>query len=248
MPPTGSLTPAVEKLASKILTQTTPENEHSVDDYYEMIRHSTDVAAALLVRLSISLKFLGEYQNPEPTLQEFVRKNLEQMQGSFVLNVAQMLSSKPYGWSFTEKVFRLEGQQWYLDRLQLLDPRRYVFEGTLGKIDQVRYQPIGSEEDIIIPYEDGVHLVNEQFLVLGGDPYGIPLCGRAYPYYEAIKIVFAILLFASQRQGTPIIYGKTNTAETTVLLNADGTAMLNSSTGEPIEVYRGYSLKRHLKI
>ena len=247
MPSTGTLAPAVEKLVSKILTQVTSEDKYSVDDYYQMIRRSTDVAAALMVRLSISLKFLGEYQNPEPTLQEFVLKNLEQMQGSFALNVAQMLSAKPYGWSFTEKVFRLKGRQWYLDRLQLVDPRRYVFEGSLGKIEQLRYRPTGGGEDIIMPYEDGIHLINEEFLTLGGNPYGIPMCKRAYLYYEAMKIVFGALLFASQRQAAPIIYGKTNTNETTVFLNADGTAMLNSSTGEPIEVYRGYSLKQALK-
>lgn len=247
MPPTGTLAPAVEKLVGKILSQATSEDEHKPDDYYRMIRSSTDVAAAFMVRLSISLKYLGEYQNPEPVLQDFVRKNIEQMQGSFALNVAQMYSAKPYGWSFTEKVFRPVGRQWHLDRLQLVDPRRYLFEGTLGKIEQLRYRAANGGEDILIPYEDGIHLINEDFLTLGGDPYGIPLCGRAYPYYEAMKIIFGCLLVAGKRQATPIIVGKTQTSEASNLLNADGTAMTDPMTNEPIMIFRGYSMRQALQ-
>jgi hypothetical protein len=82
---------------------------------------------------------------------------------------------------------------------------------------------------------------------LGGDPYGVATCRKAYPFWQLTKIINACLAIISETQGKMLV-GKTDTANNSaVMINPDtGSPYLDPVTGEPKLYNQGYVMSKNL--
>jgi hypothetical protein len=243
---TNILSPKVQALVSTWIGMVQQSDKNITNTYVEMLKDSPVASAANDLRILLGVSMLDHYQNPDPYIQDFTRKTINAMQGSWLNVVSQILTFIPFGKSFSEVSYVIRKRKAYLDIIRTVDPRYYWFEGFNGQISRVHYLRFS---DIYIPYENGIHLVNQPYLALGGDPHGVAICRRAYPYWELTKVINACMAIASERQATKLLVGKTDTANNSVsMINPEtGQPYLDPNTGEPRLFNQGYVMSRNLE-
>lgn len=243
---TNILSPKVQSLVSTWIGMVQQSDRNLISTYVEMIKDSPVASAANDLRILLGVSMLDKYQNPDTDIQDFVRNSINSMQGSWLNVLAEMLTFIPFGKSFSEVSYSIKKRQANLDIIRTVDPRYYWFEGFNGQISRVHYLRF---TDIYIPYENGIHLVNQPYLALGGDPHGVAICRRAYPYWELMKIINACMAIASERQATKLLVGKTDTANNSVtMINPEtGQPYIDPATSEPRLFNQGYVMSNSLQ-
>lgn len=241
---TTLLSPAVQSLVSTWIGVIRQSDQNPVDKYVEMLKESPVASAANDLRTLLGVSMMGKYQHFDENIQEFVLTSINRMDGSWSNVIAEILTFVPFGRSFSEVSYAIKKRKAYLDKIRTIDPRYYWFEGYSGSIKQVHYL---KNTDIYIPYENGIHLINQPYLALGGDPYGVATCRKAYPFWELTKIINACLAIISETQGKMLV-GKTDTANNSaVMINPDtGSPYLDPVTGEPKLYNQGYVMSKNL--
>jgi len=241
---TTLLSPAVQALVSNWIGVIRQSDQNPVDKYAEMLKESPVASAANDLRTLLGVSMMGKYQHFDENIQEFVLTSINRMDGSWSNVIAEILTFVPFGRSFSEVSYAIKKRKAYLDKIRTIDPRYYWFEGYSGNIKQVHYL---KNVDIYIPYENGIHLINQPYLALGGDPYGVATCRKAYPFWQLTKIINACLAIISETQGKMLV-GKTDTANNSaVMINPDtGSPYLDPVTGEPKLYNQGYVMSKNL--
>jgi hypothetical protein len=241
---TTLLSPAVQALVSTWIGVIRQSDQNPVDKYAEMLEESPVASAANDLRTLLGVSMMGKYQHLDENIQEFVLTSINRMDGSWSSVIAEILTFVPFGRSFSEVSYAIKKRKAYLDKIRTIDPRYYWFEGYSGNIKQVHYL---KNVDIYIPYENGIHLINQPYLALGGDPYGVATCRKAYPFWQLTKIINACLAIISETQGKMLV-GKTDTANNSaVMINPDtGSPYLDPVTGEPKLYNQGYVMSKNL--
>lgn len=241
---TTLLSPAVQALVSNWIGVIRQSDQNPVDKYAEMLKESPVASAANDLRTLLGVSMMGKYQHFDENIQEFVLTSINRMDGSWSSVIAEILTFVPFGRSFSEVSYAIKKRKAYLDKIRTIDPRYYWFEGYSGNIKQVHYL---KNVDIYIPYENGIHLINQPYLALGGDPYGVATCRKAYPFWQLTKIINACLAIISETQGKMLV-GKTDTANNSaVMINPDtGSPYLDPVTGEPKLYNQGYVMSKNL--
>ena len=243
---TNILSPKVQALVSTWIGMVQQSDKNIANTYVELLKDSPVASAANDLRILLGVSMLDQYQHPDPDIQDFVRKSINAMQGSWLNVISQMLTFIPFGKSFSEVSYVIKKKKAHLDIIRTVDPRYYWFEGYNGQISRVHYLRFS---DIYIPYENGIHLVNQPYLALGGDPHGVAICRRAYPYWELTKVINACMAIASERQATKLLVGKTDTANNSVsMINPEtGQPYIDVNTGEPKLFNQGYVMSKNLE-
>lgn len=243
---TNILSPKVQGLVATWIGIIQQSDKNIVSQYVEMLKDSPVASAANDLRTLLGVSVLGKYQHPDEDIQGFVQHSINQMEGSWSNVIAEMLTFIPFGRSFSEVSYMIKKRVAYLDKIRTVDPRYYWFEGYSGNIHRVHYM---RNVNVYIPYENGVHLVNQPYLSLGGDPYGVAICRRAYPYWELMKVVNACMAIASERQATKLLVAKTDTANNNVtMINPEtGYPFTDPATGEPRFFNQAYIMSKNLE-
>lgn len=241
---TSILSPKVQSLVSTWIGSIQQSDKNVVDKYVEMLKESPVASAANDLRTLLGVSVFGKYQHPDETIQEFVRTSINRMDGSWLNVIAEILTFVPYGRSFSEVSYVIKKRKAYLDKIRTIDPRYYWFEGHSGNIERVHYM---RNTDIYIPYTNGIHFINQPYLALGGDPYGVATGRRAYPFWELTKIINASVAIISETQGK-LLVAKTDTSNNGVVwINPEtGTPYLDPTTGQPKLFNQGYVMSRNL--
>ena len=242
---TNLLSPKVQALVSTWIGMIQQSDRNITDKYVEMLKDSPVASAANDLRTLLGVSMMGKYQHLDENIQEFVLTSINRMDGSWSNVIAEILTFIPFGRSFSEVSYTIKKRVAYLDKIRTVDPRYYWFEGYSGSIKRVHYM---RNADIYIPYENGIHLINQPYLALGGDPYGVAICRRAYPYWELMKVVNACMAIASERQATKLLVAKTDTANNSVtMINPEtGYAFTDPATGEPRLFNQAYVMSKNL--
>ena len=247
------LTPAVESIVGQFLAlaRDYPLKRRPVD-LERIIRTNPAVSAASEIRtVLLPLLMMGDYTHPNPTIEDEVRRELVALKGSWRAAVAKMGSYQNYGFSYTEVAYRVTMAGCGLSQMRTLNPQYTNFWGTMGNIKTVIYsapqQMATSGAWVEIPYESGIHLVNQEYFTLGYDPKGIALLDRVAPYVDVFNIMMAALSLASNRVATPLLVGKTNTSAQQMVTDSDGQPQLDPITGTPLLINAGEKFKQELE-
>lgn len=243
---TNILSPKVQNLVSTWIGIVQQSDKNLTNTYVEMLKDSPVASAANDLRILLGVSMLGDYQNVDPDVQLFVRNSIKAMQGSWLHVLEGIMTFISYGKSFSEVSYKIKKRQAYLDTIRTVDPRYYWFEGFNGQISRIHYLRF---TDIYIPYENGIHLVNQPYVALGGDPHGVAICRRAYPYWELMKVINACMAIASERQATKLLVAKTETGNNSVtMINPEtGQPYIDPNTGEPRLFNQGYVMSKNLE-
>lgn len=248
------LTPEVQSLVGQFLVLAGVDPlKRSPFELEKIIRTNPAVAAASEIRtVLLPLLMLGEYTHDDPAIQDEVRRELVALKGSWRGAVAKMGSYQNYGFSYTEVEYRITLAGCGLSRLRTLNQQYTNFQGLQGDILNVIYATPQAMQFTVngwvtIPYPSGIHLVNQAYFTLGYDPKGIALLDRVAPYVAAFNLMMAALALASNRQATPLLYGKTNTSAQQMVFGEDGRPTLDPATGQPLLVNAGEKFKQDLE-
>ncbi|HEY9646762.1 MAG TPA: hypothetical protein V6C88_10350 [Chroococcidiopsis sp.] len=236
-PTAGLLAPAIQLLAQQMLADVTRIDSNPIDDYFLMLETSPVLGPALDVSVLLGLGMLGAYSNPNPDIGSWVQANFEQMAGSLNWSVSELLASDAIGYGCSEWSARDQESEWRLDRIIALDPKKYVFQGNLGEIRNLKYQ--GETGDILIPYDRVIHVVSRRWLSFG-DPQGRARSKLAVAAWRAWKIVLTEALIAAQRQGTGLVVGYAPSEEKVPTGELD-------SEGNPIQISAPEALLNQLE-
>lgn len=227
----GTLTPKIEAFVEEILLEMAPKQALGREQFREMLKCPV-VKAPITVITLIGLSYFGDYTHPKEKIQEFIRKNFEQMRGSLNHIVAQLFSATWAGCAVAEWGIRMDGKKWMLDRILVLEPKTYAFRGRLGEIEQVRYY---GSKDIDIDYAQVLHVVNNPHFAFN-DPSGWSDLESADAAVKAWKIILSELVIAGQRQATPLTAGYYDEEQPdTPLFDSEGNPRLNKE-GEQVTI------------
>lgn len=233
-PIAGKLAAAINELVDDLVRDIERDDRNSIDDYLDMVTTSPIIGPAIEVFTLLLAEYWGDYTNTEETHQAFIRQNFEQMRGSLLLSVSELVSVKPFGYATSERSVWDKPDGWMLDDIQILHPSHYVFEGTRSEgVTGVKYRS-ASGSDIPIPRDRLVHVVNQRHLAFRR-PTGVADCKRAIAAWKAWKIVVNEMLVAGQRQAVPIIVGYTQPGEVP-LYSADGRTPLRDADNNPVTI------------
>ena len=156
-------------------------NPEPVAAYRQMVTTDPTIAACLeFVSLAVVSK-MGDYQNPDPQIENFIRENFERIEGSFIDTCKGLMSFLWAGFSVCEIVTQvIDGQIW-LHSLPLLPAEQVKFhlnENTesldYGTIDEV-IQNYGQVSRADIPADKCVIIRNSYPGEDEQSPYG---CSR----------------------------------------------------------------------
>jgi len=245
-PQAGTLSKEVERLVMLLTNEISNLDPVTINDYLLMATTDPCVGVGIELPMLLGAKKLGSYIHDDIDLQDFVRANFADMQGSLMLSFCEMWQAKTFGHSWSEISVQPKGTQWWLESILGVDQRYFRYAGSIGKIDTINYRTV-PEGLKPIPYDKGIHIVNGRHLNLGRDPYGLSECKKAYPYWKAKKLILAQLMVAAQRQATPIIVGKTDLQGSSQLVDLHGMAILDDY-GLPIYSKNGDRMKGALEL
>jgi hypothetical protein len=164
------------------------------------------IAAAAKVRIYLMLSYLQEYSHDDEAIESDVRSQIQNLKGSFLTYQSKMASAIYYGFSITEKWYKIEGRKASIAGLNGVDQRYIKF--LINKNNDL--ETWFKKADLEIKLENIVHIKNEDCFNLGNNPSGVATLDRAVPFWEQYRLVMLSMAIAAQRQATPLLVGKTN--------------------------------------
>lgn len=186
-------------------------NPDPVSYYREMVQTDATVAACLeFVSLAVVSK-LGEYTHPDKDIQDFVRANFEQLEGSFVDTCKSLMSFLWAGYAVAEIVTDVKDDRVWLHSLPILPAENVRFKldedpGSLnyGSLAEVIQNPQMVSE---------AHLPAEKCLIIRNDypgsaeqsPYGLSRLKCILSIYAAKVEAEKNWAYALGRYGSPIL-------------------------------------------
>lgn len=212
----------------------------------EMLEKDPTVKFCVEVCNLYLLECLREYEHSNPKITTSINETISTSVGSWKSKIRKFLSCFWYGFSFTEISFSdIDNNQKSINEIVTYDPLKYDFVIKKGQTKYVSY--MNGVTEILVPYECGVHLVTGDDLNFD-DLYGNGRCKAALPYWELHKIIMPVIALAAQRQATPILVKKTDTGADVILIDdLTGLVVIDSETGEPVTIKKGWDAIRQLE-
>lgn len=182
-----------------------------VTTYEAMYLSDETVFSSIESMIMSCLARMGEFTFPEPEIEEFIRQQLEEMEGNFSQAVADIMSAWVYGFSCTEILWRsLPGGKIGLRGLQTLHPDTikldiYRSGPNKNKLKSVR-QFFRMDKHIDIPLQKCiVYTHNGKF----GNPYGTSRLKRVYKNWKIKDVILKAWGLTCERYGSPYTIAKT---------------------------------------
>lgn len=186
-------------------------NPDPVSYYREMVQTDATIAACLeFVSLAVVSK-LGDYTHPNKDIQDFIRTNFEQLEGSFVDTCKSLMSFLWAGYAVAEIVTEVKDDRVWLHSLPILPAENVRFKldedpGSLnyGSLAEVIQNPQMVSE---------AHLPAEKCLIIRNDypgsaeqsPYGLSRLKCILSVYAAKVEAEKNWAYALGRYGSPIL-------------------------------------------
>jgi hypothetical protein len=153
--------------------------------------------------------------------------------GTWKSTLASCVLHVYFGYSFHEINVVPQDDGWHLQSLFPIDPNRTYVQGRLGLIEYVVYM---GQTLVYLPYMQKIlHLVHDQHLTFGGDPYGCGIANSVIPAIKALNLVHSAMVVGANRQAWPLLVGYATDGETQ-LYDAMGATQYNpdgTQTGVP---------------
>lgn len=175
------------------------------DTYATMLKQPW-IAASAKTRILLMLSYLQDYHHEDARIKQDIAKQIKNLPGSFKTHQSKVASAVYFGFSITEKWYKIDANRAALAGLNWVDPRYVHFKLKDDLSLEIRFKK--GEYDIELT--DVIHYKNEDLFNLGNNPAGVATLERAVPFWEQYRLVMLAMAIAAQRQATPLLVGKTN--------------------------------------
>lgn len=181
-----------------------------LDTYERMYTTDETVFSGIEFLVMAALARLGEYTNPDRKQEDFVRRQLVEMRGSFPAKVADIMTAAPYGFSLTEIIWKVSGREIGIADLQTLHPATIHLDlhrsGPLKNQPRVAYQFFRQHRQAKIPLQKAILYSHGAVF---GNAYGVSRLKRAYAPWFIKNIILKAWGLCCERYGSPYMVGKT---------------------------------------
>lgn len=197
-------------------TRYTPEiyynpDNISLETYERMYNTDETVFSGIEFLVMAALSRLGEYTHEDRKIEDFVRRQLVEMDGAFPKKVADIMTAAPFGFSATEIIWKVTGREVGIQDLQTLHPATLHLdlhrEGPLKNKPRAVYQFYQQDHQVEIPLKKCILYSHGTSF---GNAYGVSRLKRAYKSWYIKDIILKAWAITCQRYGTPYTIGKTN--------------------------------------
>jgi hypothetical protein len=242
------LTSKITGLTNGVIQELNNPNKHTIKDYEEVLRNPWARACVQLKALRATIS-IGDYQNENKEIQEFINDNIENMDGSLPDIVGRLCSAMPFGHSCAEIGFKVKksfrNKKYTLQGINILDPKRIRYAGHYGNITHVKYYD--GIRDVWVPYEKCLHVTNGLITNYNErTAYGDPECEVAYPFIKLYSVILSEMAVSAKTLATGILVGLAD-SDNTVYLYDKYNQPLKDSSGKPISVNAVQHLAEQLK-
>lgn len=243
------LSSKITALTNGVIQELNNPNKHTVKEYEDILRNPWAKACVQLKALRATIS-LGEYQNENKEIEEFIKENIENMNGSLHDIVGRLCSAMPFGHSAAEIGFRRSKSfrkvNYKLDGINILDPRRIRYAGHYGAITHVKYND--GTRDVWIPYDKVLHITNGLITNYNErTAYGDPECEVAYPFVKLYSVILSEMAVSAKTLATGILVGLADSDNTVMLYDSAGQPIKDSRTGLPLTVNAVQHLAEQMK-
>lgn len=243
--PTKELTSDIVKFVSRWTATTTYNYSPSQIEYY--LTKNVKLALATDLRVLFTMNMMSEYYHPSTDIQNEVRSNIAKMPGSWEEILMKLLRYIPYGYSLSEKSYKINNGKAEISRINTLDINRIipVFDST-GVITDIEYlEGNGDRVKLKYPFQT-LHLKHQSHLQQANNWNGISAVSRAIPYCELEDAMVLALAIAGTRQSVPLLIAKTNINEQVEIYDDNGVP-LKDFQGRNITIPKGSKLLKDVK-
>lgn len=242
------LSSRITGLTNSVIQELNNPNKHTIKEYEEILKNPWARACCQLKALRATVS-IGEYQHENKDIENFIKENIENMNGSLPDIIGKLCSSMPFGHSCGEigikkkKIFRKI--KYTLDGINILDPKRLRYAGHYGKITHVRYYD--GQRDVWIPYDKCIHITNGLITNYNErSAYGEPECEVAYPFVKLYSVIFSEMAIAAKTLATGILVGLADSDNTVYMYDKFGNVKKDEN-GKPIAINGVQHLADQLK-
>lgn len=242
------LSSKITALTNGVIQELNNPNKHTIRDYEDILRNPWARACCQLKALRATVS-IGEYQHENKDIQNFIKENIENMNGSLPDIVGRLCSAMPFGHSVAEIGFKKRKEfkkiKYSLDGINILDPRRVRYAGNLGKITHVKFND--GIREVWIPYKKCIHITNG--LVTNYNErtaYGDPECEIAFPFVKLYSVIMSEMAVSAKTLATGILVGLAD-SDNTVYLYDKYNQPIKDANGRPIAVNAVQHLAEQLK-
>ncbi|MGE0493272.1 MAG: DUF935 family protein [Vulcanimicrobiota bacterium] len=176
----------------------------TVEQYLYMADTDETVFSGLQFLVMSVLSRLGDYTHPDTGIEEFVRRNFQEMEGSLQQGVEEILTALAVGFSGTEILWRWrEGRVW-LRGLQTLHPDTLTVDLHRAGPDKNKlakvWQHWRSQENVEIPLNKLIWYKHKGYF---GQPYGRSRLKSAYKSWFIKEVILKVWARTCERYGSP---------------------------------------------
>lgn len=249
MPQSGQHTDTVTRVTNEFLSEIT-NTEVKLHEYIKMGRKDPVARSCIEVKALRASLMLGKYRHSNKDIQDWVRDNLDNIEGCLSNKMGRLSSAMALGFSAGEIVFKKSNRvsgEWRLKTINVIDQTRTTFEGRAGCIENCIYLN-GSGEKVAIPYQKVIHIVNGYSSNIGefDSVYGDPESATAYQYYKAKQAILTELMISAKQNASGLWLGKADSNETVQIVDGQGAPVYNQD-GSPRTEPAMLSLLRQMK-
>lgn len=177
-------------------------------EYEKMLQTDESVFAGAEYLVQSVIARIGEYCHPDEVIQEEIRTQLAGMDGSWLQAVGEIASALFYGYSVTEKVYKIDAGMVRLKTLQTLHPSTTVIETWKDGPDKNRpkvvHQFWGDTEHVVLPVDKCI-LYNHGGTF--GNVYGTSRLKRAWKNWFIKEVLLKAWGTSLERHGKPTTIG-----------------------------------------
>jgi hypothetical protein len=240
----GAISSKLGDALSVVLSEITNPVKIPIDKLRSAVDADPLASACCFIKQARAMQLLeGNYKNPDPKIDKFIRHNLENIDGNISELTGRMSSAMPFGFAVSEVVYKKLPLSWKLDRFHYLDPTRITFDVKKGYCDTLEYNE-GIKKKI--PLKKTLHITNGLFSNYGYKYlFGTAEAIRAYPFIRLKQLIFGEMGVAAKRLATGILWGQADSNKEIIRTDSDGKTLLDYR-GRPLKLTAVESLSQQL--
>jgi len=193
-------------ILNEYLGEVWADSDIPLNYYKEMVEKDETVAASLEFLAFNTANKIGSYVHPDPQIQEFVRKALENMETPLENLITRMVvNALVYGFAVAEIVWKIDGDKYTIRKIEVIPSE--TLHAKVDNYEITAFIQTTTREKVVIPREKTI------FIKMGSGVLGQSSLRRAWRAYRFKSALFKFWAIAMERYSMPILYGQTTDAE-----------------------------------
>ena len=250
VPTNAHLTTSVQALTGRYITEIYSPKRRVYGEWIKMLEKDPLVGFCAAIKVLRAQITFGGYIHDNKDYQEFIRKNLDNMEGSFRTILARLASAMTFGYSVAEVNFSsmLPGfrSKWMLKSINILDIRNISVRGANGRVIEFGYRD-RHNNTVYIDYRKCLHITNTDVIPFNTDLiWGSADCEKALNWYKLRQLISTEFGIAAKNNATGVLWGQTNSTQRMQLYDSNDKLRVDQA-GKAVTVSKQKALYMQLK-